>query len=128
MKRVLFLIFCCSFYTQLWAQEEFKPANSKFEQLGTMLPTPNTYRSASGAPGPDYWQQKADYDIKVRLDDEKQHITGTEVITYTNNSPDELTYLWVQLDQNLFSKDSDTYKTETGKLNDNLSFDALDFV
>jgi hypothetical protein len=128
MKKVLFLIFCCSLYTQLWAQEEYKPANSKFEQLGTMLPTPNTYRSASGAPGPEYWQQKADYDIKVRLDDEKQHITGSEIITYTNNSPDELTYLWVQLDQNLFAKDSDTYKTETGKLNDNLSFDALDFV
>ncbi|MDO1444859.1 M1 family metallopeptidase [Rhodocytophaga aerolata] len=128
MKRVCFLIFCCTLYTQLWAQEEYKPANSKFEQLGTMLPTPNTYRSASGAPGPDYWQQKADYDIKVQLDDEKQHITGSEVITYTNNSPDELTYLWVQLDQNLFSKDSDTYKTETGTLNDNLSFDALDFV
>jgi hypothetical protein len=129
MKRIFFLILCCLLYhTSLWAQQEYTPANSKFEQLGTMLPTPNTYRSASGAPGPDYWQQKADYDIKVQLDDAKQHITGLEVITYTNNSPDELTYLWVQLDQNLFSKDSDTYKTETGKLNDNLSFDALDFV
>jgi hypothetical protein len=129
MKKVFLLILCCCLYCiNTWAQEDYKPANSKFEQLGTMLPTPNTYRSASGAPGPDYWQQKADYDIKVRLDDEKQHITGSEIITYTNNSPDELTYLWVQLDQNLFDKDSDTYKTETGQLNDNLPFNALDFV
>jgi hypothetical protein len=129
MKKIFFLILCYWLYSNtIQAQEEYKPANSKFEQLGTMLPTPNTYRSASGAPGPAYWQQKADYYIKVQLDDEKQHITGSEVITYTNNSPDELTYLWVQLDQNLFAKDSDTYKTEAGKLNDNLSFNALDFV
>lgn len=127
-SKFLFFVLMSIIYTQLWAQQDYKPANSKFEQLGTMLPTPNTYRSASGAPGPDYWQQKADYDIKVELNDEKQHITGSEVITYTNYSPDELTYLWVQLDQNLFDKESDTYKTQTGDLNKNLPFNALDFV
>jgi hypothetical protein len=75
--------------------------DGKFEQLGSMLPTPNTYRTASGSPGKEYWQQQADYKIKVVLDDKNHRITGEETITYLNNSPDPLTYLWVQLDQNV---------------------------
>jgi hypothetical protein len=78
---------------------------NKFEQLGTILPTPNEYRTASGAPGPKYWQQRADYDIKCELDEEKLRLTGSETITYFNNSPDELTYLWFQLDENEHSSD-----------------------
>jgi Peptidase family M1 domain len=73
---------------------------NKFEELGTILPTPNEYRSASGAPGPKYWQQRCDYDIKCDLDENKQRLSGTETVTYFNNSPDELTYLWLQLDEN----------------------------
>jgi hypothetical protein len=73
---------------------------NKFEQLGTTLPTPNEYRTASGAPGPKYWQQRADYDIKCELDEQKLLLTGSETITYFNNSPDVLTYLWLQLDEN----------------------------
>ena len=73
---------------------------NKFEALGTILPTPNEYRTASGAPGPKYWQQKADYDIQCKLDEDKQILHGSETITYSNNSPDELTYLWMQLDEN----------------------------
>jgi hypothetical protein len=88
----------------------------KFEQLDQLLPTPNTYRTASGAPGHQYWQQKADYVIAVELNDETQSIKGSETITYTNNSPDALTYLWLQLDQNHFAKTSDTYLAQTGKL------------
>ncbi|MCS6809455.1 MAG: M1 family metallopeptidase [Bacteroidota bacterium] len=88
----------------------------KFEQLDQLLPTPNTYRTGSGAPGHQYWQQKADYVINVELHDDTQRITGTETITYANNSPDPLTYLWLQLDQNLFAKNSDTYLTQTGSL------------
>ncbi len=80
----------------------------KFEQLGTMLPTPNEYRSASGSPGPEYWQQKADYVINVELDDNKQTIKGSEVITYFNQSPDPLSYLWIQLDQNMRAENSQT--------------------
>ena len=87
-------------------------ANTQFEQMGTMLPTPNSYRTASGAPGKDYWQQKADYDIKVELDDEKQRIIGSEKITYINNSPDELRYIWLQLDQNVFAEGSDGRTTQ----------------
>ncbi len=78
----------------------------KFKQLGTELPTPNVYRDATGAPGPNYWQQSADYKINVTLDEENKRITGSETITYTNNSPSTLRYLWVQLDQNRFNQSS----------------------
>lgn len=73
---------------------------NKFEQLGTILPTPNEYRTASGAPGNKYWQQRADYDIDVTLDEKNLSVIGTETVTYFNNSPDVLTYLWLQLDEN----------------------------
>src|SRR5436309_15710507 len=73
---------------------------NKFEQLGSILPTPNEYRTASGAPGPKYWQQRCDYDIKASLDENALKLTGTEIITYYNNSPDALRYLWLQLDEN----------------------------
>ena len=73
---------------------------NKFEQLGTILPTPNEYRTASGAPGPKYWQQRADYNIKCELDEKALRLTGSETVTYYNNSPDVLTYLWFQVDEN----------------------------
>ncbi|WP_438962451.1 M1 family metallopeptidase [Nonlabens sp.] len=79
---------------------------NKFRQLYQEFSTPNQYRSASGAPGPNYYQQRADYEMEIRLDDENHHIYGYETITYTNNSPDVLDYLWVQLDQNKRAKDS----------------------
>src|SRR6188508_1460082 len=73
---------------------------NKFEQLGTILPTPNEYRTASGTPGPKYWQQRCDYDIKCELDEKNLKLTGSETISYYNNSPDVLPYLWLQLDEN----------------------------
>jgi hypothetical protein len=73
---------------------------NRFEQLGTILPTPNEYRTASGAPGPKYWQQRCDYDITCELDEPNRKLIGKETITYFNNSPDNLTYLWLQLDEN----------------------------
>ncbi|UOG75638.1 M1 family metallopeptidase [Hymenobacter tibetensis] len=100
----------------------------KFAQLGTDLPTPNAYRTASGAPGVDYWQQRADYNIRVKLDDNTQSITGSEDITYTNLSPDVLTYLWVQLDQNIMDKTSITTSTQVGQIQDRMSFQALDYL
>ena len=87
---------------------------SKFRQLGQELPTPNVYRTASGAPGHEYYQQRADYDMSITLDDETQRIYGEETITYTNNSPDELRYLWVQLDQNMRAQNSMTQQIQTG--------------
>ncbi len=97
----------------------------RFEQLGTMLPTPNVYRTGSGAPGPQYWQQRADYSIAVTLDDRNQTISGTEKITYTNNSPDPLGYLWVQLDQNVRTSDSDKYQVAINSLKDSLNAKSL---
>ena len=76
---------------------------NKFEQLGTILPTPNEQRTASGAPGPKYWQQRVDYDIKCELDETSNKLTGSETITYYNNSPDVLSYFWMQLDENQHS-------------------------
>ncbi len=102
--------------------------NNKFKQLHEELPTPNSYRNASGAPGHEYWQQKVDYDIKVTLDDSKQRIDGTETITYHNNSPDQLNYLWVQLDQNVRALDSDSHKISNSSLSDKVSQRALDRI
>ena len=74
------------------------------------LPTPNTIRTGSGAPGPDYWQQRVDYVIRASLDTVARRVMGEERITYTNNSPDTLRYLWLQLDQNLFNSSSRGYR------------------
>jgi hypothetical protein len=116
MNRVLILLF--AFTVSLgWAQETPK-WQVKFEQLGQTLTTPNEYRTGSGAPGPKYWQQKADYVISVDLNDDNQTITGTETITYQNNSPDVLRYLWMQLDQNILSSQNSLAKTNTGVLRD----------
>ena len=84
--------------------------DEKFEQIDGKLPTPNSYRTGAGAPGPAYWQQRTDYEIEVVLNDEDQSITGNEIITYYNNSPSTLNFLWIQLDQNIRAKDSDKYK------------------
>ncbi len=98
---------------------------SKFRQLRQELPTPNVYRNASGAPGQSYYQNRADYQMDIRLDDDKQQVYGTETITYHNESPDALEYLWVQLDQNMRAKDSDTYKSATSVLDESVSFGLL---
>ncbi len=87
---------------------------NKFEQLGTILSSPNEYRTASGAPGPRYWQQRADYDIKCELDETGLRLKGSELVTYTNNSPDILTYIWLQLDENEHSdKNNANYQEST---------------
>ena len=90
----------------------------KFEQLGQMLPTPNEYRTGSGAPGQKYWQQQADYVISVELNEPANSISGTETITYTNNSPDLLKYLWLQVDQNVLSEENTLRNTTTGVVKD----------
>ncbi len=108
---------------------------AKFRQLGQELPTPNVYRNASGAPGVDYWQQQADYKINVTLDEDKKQIKASESITYRNNSPDTLKYLWVQLDQNRFKDGSTARMSEIAAAagsrrdragsGDSLSYNAL---
>ncbi|MEM6342285.1 MAG: M1 family metallopeptidase [Bacteroidota bacterium] len=108
------------------AQEAPRTNQNKFRQLGEDIPTPNVYRNGAGAPGHAYYQQQADYEMDIRLDDENQRIYGEETITYTNNSPDRLTYLWLQLDQNRRAKDSDTYKTTPTEIGERgISFNQL---
>jgi hypothetical protein len=108
MKKIL-LVICVQLMigSMLLAQNiQNNPGSNhanKFEQLGTIMPTPNEYRTASGAPGPKYWQQRVDYDIKCELDEPQSKLTGSETITYHNNSPDVLSYLWLQLDENQHS-------------------------
>ena len=96
-----------------------------FKQLQELLPSPNDNRLASGAPGPGYWQQKADYHIKVTLDDEKQRLIGSETIDYRNNSPHQLNYLWVQLDQNRFDPNSEELLIQEAPGLEGISFNRL---
>lgn len=120
IMRITFLLLGAQFIAAMaFAQED------KFEQLGTELPTPNVYRTASGAPGHEYWQQRADYDMKIKIDDDRQKLEGQETITYYNNSPDELKYIWLQLDQNVRAKDSDSHKIRESEVDDRMSFRQL---
>ncbi len=96
-----------------------------FRQLDTLLPTPNTYRTASGAPGHQYWQQQVDYTIDVTLDDQTQEIRGSERIKYSNHSPDTLTFLWLQLDANIYRPDADAVLTATAPELNRVSFERL---
>lgn len=111
LKLLLFSFLFLQFSLDAHAQSDSLPTvghsnNNKFKQLKDELATPNSYRTASGAPGRDYYQQKVDYVMDIELDDENKKIYGEEEITYTNNSPDDLSYLWVQLDQNIRKKDA----------------------
>ena len=97
----------------------------KFRQMEEILPTPNSARAASGAPGSGYWQQKVDYEIDIRLDDETQELFGKEIITYTNNSQDKLSYVWLQLDANIHRPDSDAHMIRTTDELSQLGFRSL---
>lgn len=113
MKNTIILLFI--FPMLAWSQnipeqkstkESERNDTNKFSQMYDILATPNMFRTASGAPGPAYYQQQADYKIDIELDDKNSKLSGSETITYYNNSPDTLEYLWVQLDQNQAAKNS----------------------
>lgn len=123
MKQILFLtLILISLTATAQQQEQWK---GKFEQLEQLLPTPNEYRNAAGAPGVKYWQQQADYIINAELNDNNQSITASEIITYHNNSPDALKYLWLQLDQNINEKGNNSFKTTTNSVVDSMQARAL---
>ncbi len=115
MRRLLLSVLSLFCVAQIAIAQRGKHTD-KFEQLGPELRDPNVYRNAAGAPGPEYWQNEANYDISIELDDENQRIFGAETITYINNSPDQLTYLWLQLDQNVRAKASHSYSTKTNSI------------
>jgi len=110
-KKLLLFLGLLAFGYTVQAQESASPQTSKYNSHEAFSPlfytsNGNEYRSASGYPGPKYWQNRADYNITANLDEQTHNITGTVTITYKNNSPDQLPFLWLQLDQNLFSKKS----------------------
>ena len=121
-KLVVLLTFCLSVASIGMAQVQQTKGNyvDKFRQMDEIWPTANSYRTAGGEPGHEYWQQRADYKINATLDEKKHRIEGNVEITYHNNSPDTLRFLWVQLDQNRFNKDSMQHKTTTYNAPDSL--------
>ena len=116
MKTLLYL-FCALAFSSAVGQDW----KGKFEQLGETLPTPNSYRTSSGAPGVAYWQQRADYVINAEVNDQTQELTASETITYFNNSPETLKFLWLQLDQNLYAKGSLTAKSSNNSIRDSVA-------
>jgi len=128
MKPISFALVACFFASTVHGEvTEDQPAGSgsrAFAQLEQLLPSPSTIRTASGAPGHGYWQQQVDYTIDATLDDKQRQITATAFITYTNNSPDSLSYLWLQLDQNRFRPDSLDRRSRTESV-DRVSFQDL---
>lgn len=110
---VLFVVSAANCFGQQW--------QGKFEQLGQLLPTPNTYRTGSGAPGAAYWQQRADYVITAEIDEPTNTLHGKETITYYNNSPDGLRYIWMQLDQNINKKGNEDFGSAVTDLHDSIN-------
>ena len=127
VKQIFALIILTLLTLSAFAQTQQK-WQGKFEQLGETLPTPNGYRSGSGAPGPNYWQQRADYVINAEVNDNTQLLTASETITYYNNAPESLNFLWLQLDQNIFAPQNLTDKTNTGTVKDSIPAGFLEIV
>ncbi|MDB4512365.1 aminopeptidase, partial [bacterium] len=118
------LIFLSTFLCSLAHPIEFH--NDPFRQLEEVWPTPTENRIASGAPGPKYWQQRADYDIKIQLDEKKNKLTGSAQIVYHNKSPHTLEYLWMQLDRNKFTPGSLGHQSSIAPKLGKLSYDSLE--
>ena len=118
----LLLLFVCNINAQT------QPWQGKFEPIDNMISAPNVYRAASGAPGKAYWQQRADYNIKATLDEKNNTLYGEETITYYNNSPDDLTYLWVQLEQNVNKKENEDFGSINNRMKDSITSRKLQFL
>lgn len=100
--------------------QEVKPYSGKFEAIDRLLEPPSPYRTASGAPGAEYWQQRADYKIKAAIDENSNLLTGEETITYYNNSPDALSFLWLNLEQNVNRKGNEDFGDVLGGVRDSI--------
>lgn len=125
MKYIVIVFLIAS--TCLQAQEPAK-WKGKFEQLDQLLPTPNEYRTGSGSPGPKYWQQRADYVIDAEIDEAKNTLIGKETITYFNNSPVALNYVWLQLDQNVNKKENEDFGNYFGPVRDSMATLHMQYV
>ncbi len=123
MKKLVAFFLAFSF-VYLNAQENTN--QNKFKQLDDVLASPNVYRNAAGAPGHDYWQQRADYKMSITIDDDNQRLYGEETVTYHNQSPDVLKYLWMQMDQNVRAKDSHSHDIRETQISERMSYSQID--
>ena len=126
MKQYLSILFAALITFTFSAQNQ--PYQGKFEPIDNLIPPPNVYRSASGAPGKAYWQQHADYKIKAQLDEKNNVLRGDETITYYNNSPDDLSYLWIQLEQNVNKKENEDFGYAFGNVRDSMNTRHMQFL
>lgn len=124
MRTFLFLVLTTLFSVHA----QTNPWQGKFEPIDNMITPPNTYRTASGAPGKAYWQQRADYKIKANLDEKNNTLFGEETITYFNNSPDDLNYLWIQLEQNVNKKENEDFGSINNRMKDSMSTRQMQFL
>src|SRR5689334_8146193 len=120
MKRFILLSMIIGIASTAFSQEE-KKWQGKFEQLEQLLPTPNEYRTGAGTPGSKYWQQRADYVIDAEIDEPNNTLIGKETITYYNNSPEALKFLWLQLDQNINKENNEDFGSYFGPLRDSMA-------
>lgn len=129
MNKSILIVLTLAFSVISGQAQPLRNANSnhgnRFEQLDYLLQDPNEYRTASGAPGPKYWQQRADYDINVDINEEANVLTGSETVTYFNNSPDILTYIWLQVDENFHHPNSDNNYDKQSSMGSRLTHQQL---
>lgn len=126
IRSFLFLLYALLPCLTISAQNQ--PWQGKFEPIDHMIAPPNAYRSASGAPGKAYWQQRADYKIKAILDEGNNTLSGEETITYYNNSPDDLSYLWIQLEQNVNKKENEDFGSINNNIKDGMTTRQMQFL
>ncbi len=126
MKQILIIVF--SFFLTFNSYSQNQPWQGKFEPIDNLINQPNSFRAASGAPGKDYWQQRANYKIDVVLDEKNNTINGEETITYFNNSPDDLSYLWIQLEQNVNKKGSEDFGSVNNGIAEGMSTRQMQFL
>jgi len=128
MKHALMMVLIAASLGVASAQPLRNPGSNhgnRFEQLDYLMQDPNEYRTASGAPGPKYWQQRADYEINVDINEQENILTGAETVTYFNNSPDILTYIWLQVDENFHHPNSDNNYDKPSSMSNRLTHQQL---
>jgi hypothetical protein len=125
LRRTLAALLALACFAGYLSAQQTSNHGNKFEQLDFVLPDPTPYRGADGAPGPQYWQQRSDYDIECRLDVKEQRLHGTELITYYNQSPTPLSYLWLQLDENQHQGHNDMHHFNGSNMEDVMNEAAL---
>ena len=128
IKMRLLLLFLITLFSYSSFQAQTQPWQGKFEPIDNMIAPPSTYRTASGAPGRDYWQQRANYKIKAILNEKNNTLTGEETITYFNNSPDDLSYVWMQLEQNVNKKGNEDFGSIHNNIKDSITTRQMQFL